>query len=105
MDNDIGVTRRDPTTAGRRRPGYEEALRLVDAGEVDVVLCWKWDGFIREPMDLEYLIPRFDKARVRFAEAEQERKPERQKLSNEAAAVAGKRRLGTPRPFGYAEAG
>jgi site-specific DNA recombinase len=60
-------------------------------------------------MDLEYLIPRFDKAGVRFAEAdgvidlgtdsgrlaarilvavakaEQERKSERQKLANEAA--------------------
>jgi DNA invertase Pin-like site-specific DNA recombinase len=124
-DNDIGVTRKDPTAAGRHRPGYEEALRLVDAGAVDVVFCWKWDRFIREPLDLEYLIPRFDKAGVRFAEAdgiidlgtdsgrlaariliavakaEQERKSERQKLANEAAAVAGKRRLGTPRPFGY----
>jgi hypothetical protein len=94
---------------------------------VDVVYCWKWDRFIREPLDLEYLIPRFDKAGVRFAEAdgiidlgtdsgrlaarilvavakaEQERKSERQKLANETAAVAGKRRLGTPRPFGYDE--
>jgi site-specific DNA recombinase len=124
-DNDIGVTRKDPTAAGRHRPGYEEALRLVDAGEVDVVFCWKWDRFIREPLDLEYLIPRFDRAGVRFAEAdgiidlgtdsgrlaariliavakaEQERKSERQKLANESAAVAGKRRRGTPRPFGY----
>jgi len=33
-DNDIGVTRKDPTAAGRYRPGYEEAPRLVDAGEV-----------------------------------------------------------------------
>jgi site-specific DNA recombinase len=124
-DNDIGVTRKDPTAAGKYRPGSEEALRLVDAHVVDVVLCWKWDRFIREPMDLEYLIPRFDKAGVRFAEAdgiidlgtdsgrlaarilvavakaEQERKAERQKLANEAAAVQGKPRLGTPRPFGY----
>ncbi len=126
-DNDIGVTRKDPTAAGRLRPGYSEALRLVDAHTVDVVLCWRWDRFIREPLDLEYLIPRFDRAGVRFAEAdgvidlgtdsgrlaarilvavakaEQERKSERQKLANEAAALAGKRRLGTPRPFGYAE--
>jgi DNA invertase Pin-like site-specific DNA recombinase len=126
-DNDIGVTRKDPTAAGKYRPGYEEALRLVDAHAVDVVFCWKWDRFIREPMDLEYLIPRFDKAGVRFAEAdgiidlgtdsgrlaarilvavakaEQERKAERQKLANEAAAVQGKRRLGTPRPFGYCD--
>ena len=69
-DNDIGVTRKDPTAAGRHRPGYEEALRLVDAGAVDVVFCWKWDRFIREPLDLEYLIPRFDKAGVRCAEAD-----------------------------------
>jgi len=126
-DNDIGVTRKDPAAAGRYRPGSEEALRLVDAHAVDVVLSWKWDRFIREPLDLEYLIPRFDKAGVRFAEAdgiidlgtesgrlaarilvavakaEQERKSERQKLANEAAAVGGKRRLGTPRPFGYGE--
>ena len=126
-DNDIGVTRKDPTKAGKYRPGYEEVLRLVDAGAVDVVYCWKWDRFIREPLDLEFLIPRFDEAGVRFAEAEgnvdlgtdsgrraarilvavakaeQERKSERQKLANEAAAVNGQRRLGTPRPFGYRE--
>ena len=124
-DNDIGVTRKDPTRAGRFRPGWEEMLRLVDARAVDVVLCWRWDRALREPLDLEYLIPRFDKAGVRFAEAdgiidlgtdsgrlaariliavakaEQERKSERQKLANEAAAVHGQRRLGTPRPFGY----
>jgi site-specific DNA recombinase len=69
-DNDIGVTRKDATAAGKRRPGYEEVLRLVDAREVDVVFCWRWDRFIREPLDLEHLIPRFDKAGVRFAEAD-----------------------------------
>ncbi len=69
-DNDIGVTRKDPTKPGKYRPGYEEAMRLVDAGAVDAVLCFKWDRFIREPLDLEYLIPRFDKAGVRFAEVE-----------------------------------
>ena len=112
-DNDIGVTRKDPTRPGKYRPGYEEAMRLVDARAVDAVLCFKWDRFIREPLDLEYLIPRFDKAGVRFAEvdgnidlgtdsgrlhariliavakAEQERKAERQKLANEAAAING----------------
>ena len=30
-DNDIGVTRKDPTKPGKYRPGYEEAMRLVDA--------------------------------------------------------------------------
>ena len=126
-DNDIGVTRKDPTRPGKYRPGYEEAMRLVDARAVDAVLCFKWDRFIREPLDLEYLIPRFDKAGVRFAEvdgnidlgtdsgrlaariliavakAEQERKAERQKLANEQAAINGKRFLGGPRPFGYGE--
>ena len=126
-DNDIGVTRKDPTKPGKHRPGYEEAMRLVDARMVDAVLCFKWDRFIREPLDLEYLIPRFDKAGVRFAEvdgnidlgtdsgrlhariliavakAEQERKAERQKLANEQAAINGQRFLGTPRPFGYLE--
>jgi site-specific DNA recombinase len=90
-------------------------------------LCFKWDRFIREPLDLEYLIPRFDQAGVRFAEvdgsidlgtdsgrlharimiavakAEQERKAERQKLAFEQAAINGKRFTGCPRPFGYCE--
>ena len=124
-DNDIGVTRKDPTRPGKYRPGYEEAMRLVDARMVDAVLCFKWDRFIREPLDLEYLIPRFDQAGVRFAEvdgsidlgtdsgrlharimiavakAEQERKAERQKLAFEQAAINGKRFTGCPRPFGY----
>jgi site-specific DNA recombinase len=124
-DNDIGVTRKDPTRPGKYRPGYEEAMRLVDARAVDAVLCFKWDRFIREPLDLEYLIPRFDQAGVRFAEvegsidlgtdsgrlharimiavakAEQERKAERQKLAFEQAAINGKRFTGCPRPFGY----
>ncbi len=56
-DNDIGVTRKDPTRPGKYRPGYEEAMRLVDARMVDAVLCFKWDRFIREPLDQEYLIP------------------------------------------------
>jgi site-specific DNA recombinase len=126
-DNDIGVTRKDPTRPGKYRPGYEEAMRLVDARMVDAVLCFKWDRFIREPLDLEYLIPRFDRAGVRFAEvdgsidlgtdsgrlharimiavakAEQERKAERQKLAFEQSAINGKRFTGCPRPFGYLE--
>ena len=70
-DNDIGVTRKDPTRPGKYRPGYEEAMRLVDARMVDAVLCFTWERFIREPLDLEYLIPRFDPAGVRlFAEVD-----------------------------------
>src|SRR5260370_33650173 len=67
-DNDIGVTRKDPTKPGKYRPGYEEAMRLVDARMVDAVLCFKWGRFIREPLGLGELIPRFHKAGVRVAE-------------------------------------
>ncbi len=51
---------------GRRR-GRQPAPRRHRIGfvhVVDAVLCWKWDRFIRKPLDLEYLIPRFDKAGV-----------------------------------------
>ena len=122
-DNDIGVTRRTRPSRASTGPGTRGDA-AVDARAVDAVLCFKWDRFIREPLDLEYLIPRFDKAGVRFAEvngnidlgtdsgrlaariliavakAEQERKAERQKLANEQAAINGKRFLGGPRPFG-----
>jgi DNA invertase Pin-like site-specific DNA recombinase len=64
------VHRKVPSGSWKYRPGYEEAMRLVDARAVDAVLCFKWDRFIREPLDLEYLIPRFDRAEVRFAEAD-----------------------------------
>jgi hypothetical protein len=50
------VTRKDSTAAATYRSGYKEVLRLVDAQAVDVVLCWKWDRFIREPLDLECLL-------------------------------------------------
>ncbi len=61
-DNDTASPAKTPSLPGRYRTGYEKAVRLVDAHAVDVVLCWTWDRFIREPLDLEYLIPRFDKA-------------------------------------------
>jgi DNA invertase Pin-like site-specific DNA recombinase len=126
-DNDIGVTRSiaDALGAGKPRPGWAEVLRMVDAREVDVVLVWRWDRALREPIDLERLIPRFDAAGVRFAEAdgiidlgtdsgrlaarilvavakaEQERKIERQKLANRGAAERGQLRKGGPRRFGW----
>ena len=127
-DNDIGVTRKDPTKPGKYRPGYEEAMRLVDARAVDAVLCFKWDRFIREPLDLEYLIPRFDKAGVRFAEVDgnidlgtdsgrlarpdPDRGGQGRAGAQGRAAEAGQRgrrrstasgSLGSPRPFGYRE--
>jgi site-specific DNA recombinase len=61
-DNDIGVSRKDPTMPGEARPGWDEVMRMVDAREVDVVYGWSWDRGLREPLDLEYAIPRFDRA-------------------------------------------
>jgi hypothetical protein len=43
-DNDIGVIRKDPTKPGKYRPGYEEAMRLVDARAVDAVLFFSGTG-------------------------------------------------------------
>ena len=42
-DNDIGISRKDPTLPGEYRPGWEEVMRMVDARKVDVVYVWKWD--------------------------------------------------------------
>lgn len=126
-DNDIGVTRSIANALGngKHRPGWVEVLRMVDAHEVDVVFVWRWDRALREPIDLERLIPRFDAAGVRFAEAdgiidlgtdsgrlaarilvavakaEQERKIERQKLANKGAAERGEVRKGGRRRFGW----
>ena len=50
-------------------------MRLVDARAVDAVLCFKWDRFIREPLDLEYLIPRFDKGRGAVRRGGREHRP------------------------------
>lgn len=126
-DNDVGVTRSiaNALGTGKHRQGWDHVLRMVDAREVDVVLVWRWDRALREPIDLERLIPRFDAAGVRFAEAdgiidlgtdsgrlaarilvavakaEQERKIERQKLANRGAAERGEHRKGGPRRFGW----
>jgi DNA invertase Pin-like site-specific DNA recombinase len=126
-DNDIGVTRSIANALGhgKHRDGWAAVLRMVDAREVDVVLVWRWDRALREPIDLERLIPRFDAAGVRFAEAdgiidlgtdsgrlaarilvavakaEQERKIERQKLANRGTAERGEIRKGGRRRFGW----
>jgi site-specific DNA recombinase len=119
-DNDLSASN------GVHRPGYDEALRMVDAGQCDVVLCWAVDRFVRRIADLESVIGRFTKAGARLAavtgdldlgndagrtvarmlsviaQGEVERKSARQKLAASEAAAAGKRWTGCPRPFGYA---
>jgi site-specific DNA recombinase len=119
-DNDLSASN------GVHRPGYDEALRMVDAGLCDVVLCWAVDRFVRRIADLESVIGRLTAAGCKLAavsgdmdlssdagrtvarmlsviaQGEVERKSARQKLAASEAAAAGKRWTGCPRPFGYA---
>lgn len=41
---------------GKERPGWERVLRLIEAGEVDVVVAWHLDRLTRNMADLERLI-------------------------------------------------
>ncbi len=60
-DNDLSAS------TGKRRPGYEELLALIDAGAVDVVVTWHLDRLMRRLADLEDVIVRCEKAGVRVA--------------------------------------
>jgi site-specific DNA recombinase len=122
-DNDLSAFN------GKHRPDYEKALGMVDRGEVDVVLCWRLDRFVRRIADLESVITRFERAGAKLAtvtgdldlgtgpgrmvgrmlsviaQGEVEAKGERQKLANEARAKAGQRPASPHRPFGYQPGG
>src|SRR5450631_488293 len=60
-DNDLSAT------SGVRRPGFDEAMRLVEAGQADVVLCWAVDRFVRRIAELESVIGRFQAAGCKLA--------------------------------------
>jgi len=60
-DNDLSAS------SGKLRPGYQELLRLIDAGEIDVVAAWAIDRLMRRLSDLESLIVRCETAGVRVA--------------------------------------
>ncbi len=60
-DNDLSAS------SGKHRPGYQELLRLIDAGEIDVLVAWHLDRLMRKLADLESLIVRCEKAGVRVA--------------------------------------
>src|SRR5450631_1042780 len=49
-DNDISAY------SGKARPGYQELLRLIEAGAVDVVVSWHTDRLHRSPRELEQYI-------------------------------------------------
>jgi DNA invertase Pin-like site-specific DNA recombinase len=50
VDNDVSASSRKP------RPAYNRMLADVEAGAVDVVLCWHLDRLTRKLSDLEHLI-------------------------------------------------
>jgi site-specific DNA recombinase len=49
-DNDISAY------SGRHRPGYREMLAALEAGGLDVVICWHTDRLHRSPLELEEYI-------------------------------------------------
>ena len=121
-DNDLSAS------SGKRRPGYEDLLAMVDAGTVDIVIAWHIDRLMRRLSDLETLIVRCEKASVRVAtvsgdldlstdagrlnariltsvaRAEVERKSQRQRDAAKQAAEQG-RPVGGRRAFGYSPDG
>lgn len=122
-DNDISATN------GKRRPGFEEVLRLVREGLIDTIVCWHTDRLYRLPRDLEPLIALAETHPLRFltvtaseidlntpsgrmvarmlaaASAQEiEHKKERQRSANNARAAQGVR-VGGRRPFGYEKDG
>jgi site-specific DNA recombinase len=118
-DNDVSAT------SGKRRPEWETLLRMIEDHAMDRLVVWAADRLLREPTDLELLIKLCERENMPIATAtgdldlsndqgrlvariltavakgEVERKSARQRLANSEAALAGKRRKGTPRPFGY----
>lgn len=52
VDNDISAS----FATSKRRPGYDELVRLIEAGEVDAVICWDTDRLHRRPLELEHYI-------------------------------------------------
>lgn len=119
-DNDISAL------SGRHRPGYEAVMDAAEAGEIDVILVFQLSRFWRNRVERAQGIEILRKAGIsviatrgpsldmttaygramagllgEFDTMESEVKGERQQLANRAAAVAGRARKGTPRPFGW----
>ncbi len=60
-DNDTSAS------TGKRRPGYEQILALIESRDIDVVIAWHVDRLTRRLADLEDLITRCEIAGVRVA--------------------------------------
>jgi site-specific DNA recombinase len=59
VDNDISATK------GKPRPGFEEIMRMVYAGQVDIVVCWTTSRFLRSRQDRLRVIDLFKDHGVR----------------------------------------
>lgn len=118
-DNDVSAS------SGKTRRGWDALLAAVAAGEVDVVLAWALDRALRTMTDYVKITTLCQANDVRLctvsgnldfstdqgetlggilaviASGEVKRKATRQRLANQEAALAGKPKLGTPRPFGF----
>jgi len=123
IDNDISAT------SGKARPQWEQMMRMVEAGEVAVVIGWTVDRVLRSGRDRLRML---DAGRAKgitislvrgsdmdlstpsgrlvadvlaaSAQAEVEFKSDRQKRMHRQAASQG-RRVGGRRPFGYEDDG
>jgi site-specific DNA recombinase len=106
------------------RPGWQRIVRMIEAGEADLIVAWHLDRVTRSMKDLEFLIDlalerdiglatatgdidlTTDVGRMvarilaAVASAETERKAERQILANDLRVAAGKPQW-VRRPFGY----
>jgi site-specific DNA recombinase len=119
-DNDISAL------TGKHRPGYERVMAAAARREIDVILCFQtsrlWRNRRERAEGIEILRragvsvvatkgPSLDMSTAygramagllgEFDTMESEVKSERQQLANREAAMAGKARTATPRPFGW----
>jgi DNA invertase Pin-like site-specific DNA recombinase len=60
FDNDISASNR------KHRPGYQNLMRAIEAGEADVVLCTEVDRLTRHPRELEDLVDTVEAHRVQI---------------------------------------
>jgi DNA invertase Pin-like site-specific DNA recombinase len=112
-------------SSDKPRPQFARVLATVDAGEVNVVVCWHVDRLVRRLADLEEVIARCERAGVKLAtvsgdldlstdagrlvgrilasvaRGEIERKSARQRRARRQAAEAGKPARWSHRRFGF----
>jgi site-specific DNA recombinase len=119
VDNDISAY------SGVRRPAYEQLMEMIRRRQIDAVLTMHMDRMCRRIADLVEIAKLCRDSHVKIAsvhgdfdlsspmgqmfvtilvavaEYEMAHKGERQVHANMQSAKAGKRRMATPRPFGY----